>query len=357
MKFGGRVELNKRDGARGPAQHLLWPAVRAVVPFRVWQSLSRTSLVVPYYHMISDDRVPHVRHLYRFRSVREFEADLDFLLRQFVPVELPDIVAHLDERGHLPQRCFHLTFDDGFREMHEVVAPVLLKKGVPATFFLNTAFLDRGGMAHHNKASLLLDCLPRQISTQTLQQIEAILPQIPGGMGTLESRLLSIRYADRYVVDRIAAIIEVDMDQYITAARPYLSSEEVLTLLKQGFTIGAHSVDHPLYADLSLEEQITQTRDSISSIVSRFEVRTRAFAFPHTDVGVRPEFFDAMFSKGALDVCFGTRGFLRHYYPRNLERFSMEKTSGTAEAIIIREYGRAVYHGCLARFPLARTQP
>jgi peptidoglycan/xylan/chitin deacetylase (PgdA/CDA1 family) len=241
--------------------------------------------------------------------------------------------------------------------MHEVVAPVLLKKGVPATFFLNPAFLDQGGMAHHNKVSLLLDCMPQHISTQTIRQIEAILPQLPGGMGTLESRLLSIRYADRYVVERIAAIIEVDMDQYIARARPYLSSEQVLTLLKQGFTIGAHSMDHPLYADLSLEEQITQTQDSISSIVSRFEVHTRAFAFPHTDVGVRPEFFEAMFSKGALDVCFGTRGFLRHYQPRNLQRFSMEKTSGTAKAVIVREYGREVYHGCLARFQLSRTEP
>ena len=333
------------------APSLLWPGVRAVVPFGVWQSLSRVSLVVPYYHMISNDRVPHVQHLYRFRSVRQFEADLDFLLQQFVPVELQHIVAHLDGVGDLPKRCFHLTFDDGFREMHEVVAPVLLKKGVPATFFLNTAFLDGGGMAHHNKISLLLDRMPSQISTQTLQQIEAILTQTAGGMGTLESRLLSIRYADRHVLDSIARMVEVDVDRYISTARPYLSSEEVLALLKHGFTIGAHSVDHPLYADLPLDEQIAQTRDSISSIVSRFDVPTRAFAFPHTDLGVRPEFFDALFTKGTLDVSFGTRGFLQHYFPRNIERCSMEKIAGTAESIIAREYARKVYHGCLDKIP------
>jgi len=153
------------------------------------------------------------------------------------------------------------------------------------------------------------------------------------------------------VLDNIAGFVEVDIDRYISTARPYLSSEEVLALLKHGFTIGAHSVDHPLYADLPLDEQIAQTRDSISSIVSRFDVRTRAFAFPHTDLGVRPEFFDALFTKGTLDVSFGTRGLLQHYFPRNIERFSMEKIAGAAESIIAREYARKVYHGCLDKIP------
>jgi peptidoglycan/xylan/chitin deacetylase (PgdA/CDA1 family) len=351
------VQQNKR-GSNGPAtQRFLWPAARAVVPFSVWQSLSRASLVLPYYHMISNEPVPHVQHLYRFRSAREFEADLDFLLRQFMPVGLEDIVAELDGRAHLPKRCFHLTFDDGFREMHDVVAPILRKKGVPATFFLNTGFLDQGGMAHHNKISLLIDRLPGQISKQVLREIEALLPKLPKGGNDPISRLLSIRYADRSLVDRIASIAEVDLQQYVVTARPYLSSEDVFHLVRQGFTIGAHSVDHPLYADLSLADQITQTRESMDVIASRFGVRTRAFAFPHSDAGVGPEFFDAMFSQGTLDVCFGTRGFLRHYYPRNIERFSMEKTFGTAEVIIAREYARAVYHGCLTKLQLSRTKP
>jgi peptidoglycan/xylan/chitin deacetylase (PgdA/CDA1 family) len=226
---------------------------------------------------------------------------------------------------------------------------MLCKKGIPATFFLNTAFLDRGGMAHHNKISLLLDRMPRQISKQTVREIEGLLPPpLKAGDG-LKSRLLSIRYADRWLVDRIALIAEVDLHQYVVTARPYLSSGEVLSLLRHGFTIGAHSVDHPLYADLSLEEQLTQTRDSIDFIVSRFGLRTRAFAFPHTDAGVGPEFFDAMFSTGVLDACFGTGRLVRHFHPRNVGRFSMEKTSGTTEAIIAREYARAVYQGCLGR--------
>jgi peptidoglycan/xylan/chitin deacetylase (PgdA/CDA1 family) len=342
----------KESGLRGMAGSVgrrIWPAARAVIPFGVWQMLSDVSLAVPYYHMVSDADVPHVQHLYKYRNVREFEADLDFLLRHFVPVSLQQIVAHLDGQGDLPQRCFHVTFDDGFREVHEVAAPLLVKKGIPATFFLNSAFIDGRGMAHHNKISLLLDRLPCPLPGQLRKQLDLLLP--PALNFDLKKRFLSIRYADQQILDRIALIAKISIDQYMATARPYLSSEEVIDLMKQGFTIGAHSIDHPLYADLSLGEQIAQTRQSIDFLVKRFGIKTRAFAFPHTDAGVGPDFFNAMFNTGSLDICFGTRGSIPHFHPRNVERVGMEKIPGTAEEIFAREYARAVYYKSLGRFP------
>jgi len=133
--------------------------------------LSGVSLVVPYYHMVSDFHVPHVTPLYRFRSIAEFKSDLEFFLSRFEPVTLADIVDTLNGTRALTRPSFHLTFDDGFREMHDVVAPILQRAGVPATFFLNTAFLDGGGLAHHNELSLLLDRLESRdsrISASTL---------------------------------------------------------------------------------------------------------------------------------------------------------------------------------------------
>ncbi len=167
--------------------------------------LSKVSLVVPYYHMVSDTMVPHVSHLYRFRTTAEFTADVEFLLRHFEPVTLSDIVDALNGTRSLGRSCFHLTFDDGFREMHDIVAPILHRAGVPATFFLNTAFLDGGGLAHHNALSVLLDRLQSsraRLGEASLRRVESLLPAASGDCATLRARVLSIRYA----AERVGAL-------------------------------------------------------------------------------------------------------------------------------------------------------
>ncbi|MGC2355163.1 MAG: polysaccharide deacetylase family protein [Candidatus Acidiferrum sp.] len=304
--------------------------------------LSGMSLVVPFYHMVSNVHVPHVSNLYRFRTIAEFTSDVEFFARHFEPVTLNDIVDALNETRTLSRCCFHLTFDDGFREMYDIVAPILQRAGVPATFFLNTAFLDGGGLAHYNALSVLLDRVQSQPSRASAR-LESILPAPKSGCTTLQDRVLSIGYAQKSLVRSLAEALDFDLDQYVYEARPHLTSEQIATLLNKGFSIGAHSHDHPLYADLSLSEQLTQTRMSMELLGTRFGANPKAFAFPHNDSGVGDEFFKTVFSESLLDVSFGTSGLVPHFHPRNIQRVSMEKTPASAGRILAWQFMRATY--------------
>jgi peptidoglycan/xylan/chitin deacetylase (PgdA/CDA1 family) len=310
-------------------------------------SLSGVPLLVPYYHMVSDAPVPHVSPLYRFRTIAEFTADLECLARHFQPVTLNDIVDHLNGVRPLGRRCFHLTFDDGFREMYDVVAPILRRAGVPATFFVNTAFLDCGGIAHYNALSVLLDrleSLGSAISAASRQRLDAMLQPPAGNEDTsLRKLMLSLRHAQRPLVDALADVLDIDLDEYVRDRRPYLSSEQIGTLLQNGFTIGAHSHEHPRYTDLSLTEQIEQTRKSVEFIEQRFAVKPKAFAFPHSADGVGPAFFKAVFDESLLDVSFGTGGLVPPVHRRNIDRFSMEQSTVSASEILARQLMRAGY--------------
>src|SRR5262245_56269169 len=130
------VQLSR--SARAVASNLLSKGATRI-PIEWMRTFSGVPLVIPYYHLVSDISVPHVSHLYRFRTIAEFTSDVEFLLRRFEPVTLNDIVEALNGTRILSRASFHLTFDDGFREMQDIVAPILQRAGVPATFFLNTA--------------------------------------------------------------------------------------------------------------------------------------------------------------------------------------------------------------------------
>jgi len=319
--------------------------------------LSGVSLVVPYYHMVSDNHLPHVSNLYGFRTIAGFTSDVEFFARHFEPLTLNDIVDALNGTRTLPPACFHMTFDDGFREMHDIVAPILQRAGVPATFFLNTAFLDGGGLAHYNALSVLLDRVQSRDSRSSAAsaRLESILPARKKGCATLRERMLSIKYAQKSLVQSLAEAVDFDLDQYVCEAKPHLTSEQIAALLKKGFSIGAHSHDHPLYADLALSEQLAQTRMSLELLKTRFDLSPKAFAFPHNDIGVQDEFFTEVFSEPLLDVSFGTSGLVAHFHPRNIERVSMEKTAAPASQILARQFTRATY--LRLRFATSRRRP
>jgi peptidoglycan/xylan/chitin deacetylase (PgdA/CDA1 family) len=338
----GSAEAAIAGGSVRPIARAFWPAVGSIVPIRWFQALTTVPLLVPYYHVVSDERLPHVHHLYRYRSVREFEADLEFLRRNFVPVHLSEIVAALNGGPALPARSFHLTFDDGFREMHDVVAPTLLRIGIPATFFVNTASLDNAQLIHHNALSVVVDRVTRSASVSVQAAVRERLG-LPAGSAELPRTLLALPYRKRSMVNEVAHILGVSLHQYVLQHRPYLSSDQVRSLLSRGFTVGAHSHDHPLYADLPLEDQLAQTRRSTEILVERFGISPRAFAFPHTDRGVGPEFFAQLFSAQALDVSFGTAGLSPHWYPRNIERVAMENTRRSAAQVLTWQYVRAAH--------------
>jgi peptidoglycan/xylan/chitin deacetylase (PgdA/CDA1 family) len=315
------------------------------MPMQWVRPLSGVSLVVPFYHMVSDVHVPHVSNLYRFRSTAEFTADVEWFARHFTPVTLNEIVDALNGTRTLPRSCFHLTFDDGFTEMYDNVAPILQRLGIPATFFLNTAFLDGGGLAHFNALSVLLDQdqLHHPGTNAAKAQLESILPPLRSGRTTLRERILSIGYGQRSIVRSLAEVLEFDLDQYVRDTQPHLTSEQVARLVEMGFSIGAHSHDHSLYSDLSLQQQLSQTRTSLEWLEARFKVSPKAFAFPHNDSGVSDQFFTEVFSEELLDVSFGTSGLVAHFHPRNIQRVSMEKTSTPAMQILAKQFTRAMY--------------
>jgi peptidoglycan/xylan/chitin deacetylase (PgdA/CDA1 family) len=298
------------------------------------RALAGVDFILPYYHVVSDHEIPHVRHLYRYKSVRDFKADLDFILAHYSPIDLSELLNHVQSGRRLPEKAFLLTFDDGFREMSEIVAPILTEKGVSATFFVNSAFIDNAKMCYLNKASLLVEELQRRQSVALREDVARALRAQGVQSDDVVAGILSITYRKRALVDHLAEIVGLDFDEYLSVTQPYLTAAQIRTLIRDGFTIGAHSVDHPLYASLSLDEQISQTVDSLNAVRRTFGLSYGAFAFPHSDTNVSREFFDKLSATGLLDVSFGTAGLIHDSVPAHFQRFSLEAPLEEAQRIL-----------------------
>jgi peptidoglycan/xylan/chitin deacetylase (PgdA/CDA1 family) len=304
-----------------------------LLPLAVLKQRRPGSLLLPYHHLVSDAPVPHIKNLYPWKSTTDFEKDLDYLLRRFKPVTLQEIIQSLRTGQSLPSGAFLLTFDDGLREVKDIIAPMLLRKGVPAAFFLNSSFLDNKNLFYKFKLSLIIESL--QTATHSKTTLDKLYAYLQTDEASLIAAIKQITYSTRGKADEVAGILGISFAQYLADVKPFLTSDEVRTLVQQGFAIGGHSIDHPYYNQLTLDEQLFQTRQSVDFLVEQFKLPYRAFAFPHTDAGVSKIFFNTLLEgPNPLDVIFGTGNHKKDFNPKILHRFNCERPSVSINAAV-----------------------
>jgi peptidoglycan/xylan/chitin deacetylase (PgdA/CDA1 family) len=313
------------------------------IPFQLIKWTGFGKLVIPYYHIVNNQSVPHLKYLYKYKGTQQFRDDIDFLSKHYSSIGLSEIIAWSKGESNLPPNCFHLTFDDGFREIYDVVAPILLEKGVHGTFFISTAFLDNKELCYQHKASLILEKINNGIPSSAEMEIGKILSSTDISSSKLSEGIQKIDYRKKDTLDRIAEILLIDFQEYLHDAQPYLSTGQVKELLKWGFEIGAHSIDHPYYSALSLDEQLEQTIESIKDIRETFGLKYGAFAFPHHDRGVSDEFFQKIHQTGLVDITFGTGGMLDKGPLNHRQRVTLENPPIPAREILSWQYARRLF--------------
>jgi peptidoglycan/xylan/chitin deacetylase (PgdA/CDA1 family)/GT2 family glycosyltransferase len=234
-----------------------------------------SGLTVLSYHRVADERGPDPAvPLHRARgmvvSQRSFEAQMRALKRLFTPVDLEQL--HRAARGQeaLPHRAAWVTFDDGYRDIADRVAPTLDHERIPATFFLR-APLDDG----------LPSWAPLDLCYQVLARSSAADPRALLPLGEARERLLSGSYLDqlRWVL-ALAARQGVDPG-VLRRDDLYLSARMIDDLTRSTrFSLGAHGTDHLRWTGLDDPALDRALNDSMDWLDRRQRGAPRCVAYP-----------------------------------------------------------------------------
>lgn len=310
-------------------------AMSPLVTMKSLMRLSHRNVLLPFYHSVSVEPLPHIRHLYQNRTIYEFEDDLDFMCEHYRAISIDELYQIVEDDIEPSEPVFHLTFDDGLAECYSVVAPILKKRGLTATIFLNSLFVDNQDLFYRYKASLLIDQL--SVSVDLILYSE-VLDQNLRSATQIKEAILNIKYADRNKLDLLAQKISYDFNDYLRRHRPYLSSTQIQELIQQGFTFGSHSVDHPILCDLSFEEQQLQISQSFAALIDKFQIKNKYFSFPFNDEGVTSEFMEWMYKAQDIKLSFGISGLKDDTSKYHLHRLPMEGSHDKAEYLVKSEY-------------------
>jgi peptidoglycan/xylan/chitin deacetylase (PgdA/CDA1 family) len=246
--------------------------------------LTWRGLLVLTYHRIGEPTETDDPDLFS-ATVDDFDRQMELLADrvEFVTAGAAD----LDLRR--PARRVAISFDDGYADQ-TLAADVLRARSLPASFFICTGFLDRPHPAWWDEIAWLV------------RDIDSDLPAsrwLPNGLRIAARSAAEIRHrvSTAYklrvgldggdFLDWLADCTRRPRLSHIGVPPPWMSWADVRGLRSAGMEIGAHSVTHPVLANLSRAQQRDEIRFSLTRLAEELTERIDTFAYP---VGARTSF-------------------------------------------------------------------
>jgi peptidoglycan/xylan/chitin deacetylase (PgdA/CDA1 family) len=283
-----------------------------VIPLELVRALSDRNPVAPFYHLVSDERVPYVEHLYTFKTPAVFHQDLVYLKHHYRLVTHDEVVAARERSAALPPRSAMVSFDDGLRECFTVVRPKLLEQSIPCTFFVAPAFIDNGCLMHVHKKSLCIDRVKGMAHGEAASKLAPLVPTAVKSP-ELERWIRTRNYQQRQLIDRCCELLGVDAHEALEKYRPYMTAAEVRQLADDGFTIGGHTMNHPelwLMPDWAdVEREIIASCNWVREVTGQQRV---PFAIPFNGKRLsRSRLADIRRKCDAIDLIYDTNNLAR----------------------------------------------
>jgi peptidoglycan/xylan/chitin deacetylase (PgdA/CDA1 family) len=243
--------------------------------------LTFPGVVVLCYHAIRPDSAPAGRYPYEQLHARvgELAAHCELIAGCCTPISLQDLRLAVLQHAPLPARPVLVTFDDGYRSVSTLAAPILERYRVPAAFFVCSASIAE-------RRLLWYDAMARRGAEADVQQAKRL------------------RFAEWRRLD-LSAHTPVDDDDPLA---PMTVHDVQALAARPLFEFGAHTASHPILAQAPVSDQ----RDQIVTCMRALEMWTKkpvtAFAYPNGQPGV--DYTNetvALLREAGLNLAFTTR--------------------------------------------------
>lgn len=213
----------------------------------------------------------------------QFRRIVEKLARGGTPVSIEMLMKSL-ETGTLPRNPFMITFDDGYRSCVDVALPILRELGVPATFFIPTAFPEQRMLFWWDKIAAMLSSSRR---TRVALHYPRGLMLDPGSPKSRELLTTIVKDTEGLDLDRFFAELAVALDIEWTSETEHGFAKELIASWSQvrelavaGMDVESHTHNHRVLETLdplALRDELVLSR---AELQRQLGYSARALAYP-----------------------------------------------------------------------------
>ncbi|HWF10649.1 MAG TPA: polysaccharide deacetylase family protein [Bryobacteraceae bacterium] len=243
-------------------------------------------IVVGYHRVVEDfDAAAETSIPSLLITTRTLERHLDWMGRHYRFVDLDELGRRMEsgESGGRPVAA--ITFDDGYRDFHDVALPLLKRKGIPAALFVVTDHVGTARPQAHDSLYLLL---ARRIA-RVMENGPGILRRFGGvrlpdvaSLGPYQSTRVLLETLPLAAVERVIEALEAEdplSPNMLESFRP-VTWEMLAECHRAGVMIGSHTRTHilmPNETDARANHEALASREELEG---RLGIAVRHFAYP-----------------------------------------------------------------------------
>ncbi|MBT9609016.1 MAG: polysaccharide deacetylase family protein [Pseudomonadota bacterium] len=300
---------------------------------------AQAALPVLMYHRVLPERDPLQAETH---TARTMDTQFRTLARWFKALPLDEAASLLAE-GRLPPRAISITFDDGYRDNHDIALPLLQRHGLTATFYVSSGFLNGGTMFHDVMVETVRHAPTGPFDLGLKDAPPVILGDVASRVAALDALVRQVKYLDPVQRERLSERLLATLG-HKAPHQLMMDDEQVRALTRAGMSVGGHTTQHLILARLgeaSAWEEIRSNADVLSSLTGQ---RITSFAYPNgkpgTDYG--PEHVEMVRRAGFLNAVSTRSGVGTRSAPRfELPRFVLNET--TTAGILMRMLRMTAY--------------
>lgn len=203
--------------------------------------------------------------------------------------------------------------------MANVVAPILLKYEIPATFFLLTESIDNLNLIYpHKKSFLIEDLKTKKFNKQILKDVSFVIDPTNNfeSKELLIKKILNFSTKTRDNMDKIDLIsnyLEINWTEVLNHYQPYLTSDDISEMISNGFDIGSHGLNHIPFRCLSDTDRLKQINLSLNFLSAKFKKDSFTFSFPNSADDISEDWMNNLvLQNNLLDGFVGTGKFKKN---------------------------------------------
>lgn len=269
-----------------PLRRVILSAARQSCAQQVFRLWCRGPAVL-FYHGVEEkivDREIQTLHL----PLRIFEKHIAFLRRNREVLSMDDLSERLTLGRGLDPRQVVLTFDDGYKNNLEVVAPLLKAWNLPFTVFVSTRYISEGcRLPSYYIRTAILRTQHKSISLRSISHTFDLTTRANRSMA-LVSIISAMKESPQYVVEQLVAECQellsptawTDLNAAFSSEQP-MDWEDVNQTRAMGAIVGSHCHDHCILNGRQNEEDIIRQLQLSKSIIESKVGPCRYLAYPN----------------------------------------------------------------------------